>query len=127
MVVAETEIVDCPSLVALVAPRANGRCLFLRRSGENRAGLAGGRTDPNVVQGADSLPHAGPSFPSGMGSLRRELRFAYHRFAGRAASSLAPHPLMGLLRGGNFSSFERADLSARYLSLARHCRDDSFS
>src|ERR1700726_4468027 len=39
---------------------------------------------------------------------------------------MASDSLSGLLRGGYFSSFERADLSTRHLPLARHCGDDSF-
>src|SRR5467141_4074571 len=66
-------------------------------------------------------------FPSGMGGLRRELRFAYHRFTHGAVSSLAAESPGRLLRGGNFSPFKLADLSARHLSLARHRGDDSFS
>src|SRR6266513_2881094 len=127
MVVAKTAIGDGSGVVALVAARADERCLFLRWSGENCAGLAPWRTDPNVVQGANSLLNIRPGCASGMGSLRRELRFAFHRFAGRAVSSLAPYPPSGLLRGGHFSSFERADLSSRHLPVARHRGDDSFS
>src|ERR1700730_6234817 len=42
MVVAKTTIVDCSGVVALVAARTNGRCLFLRLGRENCARLAAG-------------------------------------------------------------------------------------
>src|SRR5207244_8329467 len=127
MVVAKTAIVHCPGVDAVVAARANGRCLFLCRGCENCAGLAARRANPNLVQATDSLSFARPGIASGMGGLRRELRLASHRFADGAVSSLASHARGRLLCRGNLSSFERANLSARHLSLARNCSDCSFS
>src|SRR5437762_10855452 len=111
MVVAKAAIVHCPGVDALVAARAGGRCLFLRWGRKNCAGLAAWRADPNVVQGTDSLLRPRARFPSGMGSLRRELRFAYPRFDHGAVSSLAAEPPGGLLRVGNSAPVHLADLS----------------
>src|SRR5439155_13504716 len=100
---------------------------FLCRGCENCAGLAARRAHPNLVQETDSLSFARPGIASGMGGLRRELRLASNRFADGAVSSLASHARGRLLCRGNLSSFERANLSARHLSLARNCSDCSFS
>src|SRR5712664_3173703 len=106
---------------ALVVTRANGHRLFLWRYREDFARLAPRGTDGNVDGPSDRFSNHRPIFSRRMGREYDELRRSSPGLVYCAVAPLASDKGRGVLRSHRLSSYERAIVFHRRISLAGDC------